>query len=89
MPNRGMSVVVERTIVDIKKCVERFESLRMAALDLIEEMPEDKVGDNLETNMAELKQLSDNIPKFPRYPEESKTGGEEVKQRWVEMQIPE
>ena len=59
MPNRGLTVVVERTIIDIKACVEHV--LSWAVLDLIVEMPEDEVRDRLEDKIEELKILSDKI----------------------------
>ena len=47
MTNRGMTFVVERTIEDIKACFGKMKKLRKTALDLIQEMPEDEVGDIL------------------------------------------
>ena len=61
MPNRGLTVVVEKTIIDINVCVEKLKKLNSAALDLREEKPEDEVGDRLEDKIEELKMLSDKI----------------------------
>ena len=66
MPNKGLTTVVERTIADIKSCLERLESLHFTALGLIQEMPDDKVGDNLDVKLEELKELAKQINKQPR-----------------------
>ena len=52
---------MERTIEDIKSCFQKIKSLKLRALDLIQEMPKDEVGDNLEEKMELLKEVTENI----------------------------